>query len=70
MRSCFLFCECRVLTQKALLSVLLLGVVIAVILFITAGTVDYWQAWVFLADLDSPLAPNHDLSHQKTIRNS
>jgi protein-S-isoprenylcysteine O-methyltransferase Ste14 len=39
------------LNAKALLSVLLLGVVIAVILFITAGTVDYWQAWVFLVIL-------------------
>ena len=36
------------LNAKALLSVLLLGVVMAAILFITAGTVDYWQAWVFL----------------------
>ncbi|HJX92199.1 MAG TPA: isoprenylcysteine carboxylmethyltransferase family protein [Pyrinomonadaceae bacterium] len=39
------------LNTKALLSVLLLGVVIAVILFITAGTVDYWQAWAFLVIL-------------------
>jgi len=36
------------LNEKALLSVLLLGVVMAAILFIAAGTVDYWQAWVFL----------------------
>jgi len=36
------------LNAKALLSVLLLGVVMAAILFTTAGTVDYWQAWVFL----------------------
>ena len=39
------------LNAKALLSVLLLGVVMAAILFITAGTVDYWQAWVFLVIL-------------------
>ena len=36
------------LNAKALLSVLLLGVVMAAILFIAAGTVAYWQAWVFL----------------------
>jgi protein-S-isoprenylcysteine O-methyltransferase Ste14 len=36
------------LTAKALLSVLLLAVVMGVILFVTAGTVDYWQAWVYL----------------------
>jgi protein-S-isoprenylcysteine O-methyltransferase Ste14 len=36
------------LNAKALLSVLLLGVVMAAILFTTAGTVNYWQAWVFL----------------------
>jgi len=36
------------LNAKALLSVLLLGVVMAAILFNTAGTVNYWQAWVFL----------------------
>ena len=39
------------LNAKALLSVLLLGVVMAAILFTTAGTVDYWQAWVFLVIL-------------------
>jgi len=36
------------LNAKALLSVLLLGAVMAAILLITAGSVDYWQAWVFL----------------------
>ena len=39
------------LNAKALLSVLLLGVVMAAILFISAGTVDYWQARVFLVIL-------------------
>ena len=36
------------LAAKALLSVLLLAVVMGVILFVTAGTVDYWQAWAYL----------------------
>ncbi len=36
------------LAVKALLSVLLLAAVMGVILFATAGTVDYWQAWVYL----------------------
>ena len=36
------------LAAKALLSVLLLTVVMGVILFVTAGTLDYWQAWVYL----------------------
>jgi protein-S-isoprenylcysteine O-methyltransferase Ste14 len=36
------------LAAKTLLSVLLLAVVMGVILFVTAGTVDYWQAWVYL----------------------
>jgi protein-S-isoprenylcysteine O-methyltransferase Ste14 len=36
------------LAAKALLSVLLLAVVMGTILFVTAGTLDYWQAWVYL----------------------
>jgi protein-S-isoprenylcysteine O-methyltransferase Ste14 len=36
------------LAAKALLSVLLLSGVMGVILFVTAGTLDYWQAWVYL----------------------
>jgi len=36
------------LAAKALLSVLLLAVVMGVILFVTAGTTQYWQAWVYL----------------------
>jgi protein-S-isoprenylcysteine O-methyltransferase Ste14 len=36
------------LAAKALLSVLLLGIVMGVALFVMAGTVDYWQAWVYL----------------------
>src|SRR6266850_4102723 len=36
------------LPAKALLSVLLLAVVMGVVLFVTAGTIQYWQAWVYL----------------------
>jgi protein-S-isoprenylcysteine O-methyltransferase Ste14 len=36
------------LAAKALLSVLLLGIVMGVVLFVMAGTVDYWQAWMYL----------------------
>lgn len=36
------------LAAKALLSVLLLAIVMGAILFGTAGTVDYWQAWMYL----------------------
>src|SRR6266404_4904588 len=36
------------LAAKALFSVLLLAVVMGVILFVTAGTTQYWQAWVYL----------------------
>jgi protein-S-isoprenylcysteine O-methyltransferase Ste14 len=36
------------LAVTALLSVLLLAVVMGVILFVTAGTMDYWQACVYL----------------------
>jgi protein-S-isoprenylcysteine O-methyltransferase Ste14 len=36
------------LAVKALLSVLLLAVVMGVVLFGTAGTMQYWQAWVYL----------------------
>ena len=36
------------LAATALLSVLLLAVVMGVILFVTAGTMEYWQAWVYL----------------------
>ena len=39
------------LAAKALLSVVLLAVVMGLILFVTAGTVDYWQAWVYLLNL-------------------
>jgi protein-S-isoprenylcysteine O-methyltransferase Ste14 len=37
------------LASKALLSVLLLVVVMGVIVFLFAGTLDYWQAWVYFA---------------------
>jgi protein-S-isoprenylcysteine O-methyltransferase Ste14 len=36
------------LAVRALLSVLLLPIVMGVILFMPAGTLDYWQAWVYL----------------------
>ncbi len=36
------------LAAKALFSVLLLAVVMCVVLFLTAGTVNYWQAWVYV----------------------
>jgi protein-S-isoprenylcysteine O-methyltransferase Ste14 len=34
---------------KALLSLAVLIVIMAALIFISAGTIDYWQAWVFLA---------------------
>jgi protein-S-isoprenylcysteine O-methyltransferase Ste14 len=34
---------------KALLSLAVLIVIMAALIFIPAGTIDYWQAWVFLA---------------------
>jgi protein-S-isoprenylcysteine O-methyltransferase Ste14 len=37
------------LNKKALASVLIVVLVMAVVLFVTAGTLDYWQAWTFLA---------------------
>jgi protein-S-isoprenylcysteine O-methyltransferase Ste14 len=36
------------LTAKAFRTLLLLMVAIAALLFIAAGTLDYWQAWIFL----------------------
>ena len=36
------------LATKALLSVVLLGVIIGVVIFVAAGTLHYWQAWVYL----------------------
>ena len=36
------------LATKALLSVLLLPVVMGTMLFVPAGTTEYWQAWVYL----------------------
>lgn len=44
LQSCFM----SSLAAKALLSVLLLAGVMGVVLFVTAGTVHYWQAWVYL----------------------
>jgi protein-S-isoprenylcysteine O-methyltransferase Ste14 len=37
------------LNKKALAGLVLLLVVMAVLLFVPAGTLDFWQAWVFLA---------------------
>jgi len=37
------------LAIKALLSVFILAIVMSVIIFIAAGTVHYWEAWVYLA---------------------
>jgi protein-S-isoprenylcysteine O-methyltransferase Ste14 len=37
------------LNVKALLAVFILAVAIALLLFVSAGTVDYWQAWVYLS---------------------
>jgi len=36
------------LTPKALLSVFLLGAIMGVVVFVAAGTINYWQAWVYL----------------------
>jgi protein-S-isoprenylcysteine O-methyltransferase Ste14 len=37
------------LNLKALASVLVLILVVAALLFVSAGSLDYWQAWLFLA---------------------
>jgi protein-S-isoprenylcysteine O-methyltransferase Ste14 len=37
------------LTMRALLSLVVLMLVFAALLFASAGTLDYWQAWTFLA---------------------
>ena len=37
------------LAAKALLSVFILAIVMGLIIFVAAGTVDYWPAWVYLA---------------------
>jgi protein-S-isoprenylcysteine O-methyltransferase Ste14 len=37
------------LNARAWLSLVILGIVMGLLLFIPAGTVDYWQAWVFLS---------------------
>ena len=36
------------LASKALLSVFILAIVMGLIIFVAAGTVDYWPAWVYL----------------------
>ena len=37
------------LSVKALLSVIVLTAAMGAIIFVSAGTVDYWQAWIYLA---------------------
>lgn len=37
------------LALKAWVSLAIMAIVMALLLFIPAGTIDYWQAWVFLA---------------------
>ncbi len=37
------------LTRRAFIALVLLLMVFAVLLFVPAGTLDYWQAWMFLA---------------------
>jgi protein-S-isoprenylcysteine O-methyltransferase Ste14 len=39
------------LSSRAWLSLAVLAVVMGLLLFVTAGTVDYWQAWTYLAVL-------------------
>lgn len=39
----------RILIIKAFSRMLLLLLVVAALLFIPAGTLDYWQAWTFMA---------------------
>jgi protein-S-isoprenylcysteine O-methyltransferase Ste14 len=42
-------CEMTILSRKAFRGLLFLLLVMAALLFIPAGTLDYWQAWTFLA---------------------
>jgi hypothetical protein len=39
----------KILHQKAVGGLLLLVLVMAVLVFTTAGSLDYWQAWTFMA---------------------
>src|SRR5262249_9534740 len=41
--------EMNRLNIRAIRGILLLAVVMAALLFVSAGTLDYWQAWVLLA---------------------
>jgi protein-S-isoprenylcysteine O-methyltransferase Ste14 len=36
------------LSARALLSVLVLAILVSVTIFVAAGTIDYWQAWVYV----------------------
>jgi len=42
------------LNRKAIAGLLFLLAVMAALLFVTAGTLDYWQAWAFLAAFFAP----------------
>ena len=42
-------CDMSNLTKKAFVALLILMLVFAVLLLVSAGTVNYWQAWMFLA---------------------
>ena len=37
------------LSTKAWLALAILGFVMGLLLFVPAGTVDYWQGWVYLS---------------------
>jgi hypothetical protein len=47
-RTCY-NCAMSTLNKKAFGGLLFLVLVMAALLFIPAGTLDYWQAWTFLA---------------------
>ena len=53
------------LNAKALGGLLFLLLVMAALLFLPAGTLDYWQAWAFLAVFGVLLAGNHALPYEK-----
>jgi protein-S-isoprenylcysteine O-methyltransferase Ste14 len=46
-RTCY-YCQVNISALKAFGGLLILLLVMAALLFILAGTLDYWQAWVFL----------------------
>ena len=56
------------LNAKAWLALAVLAIVMALLLFVPAGTVRYWQAWVYLYDLHGCLGPHDALSPAKGPR--